>query len=228
MNSKQIISKLKSHANPKNAEGMARFGISTKGTLGVPIPILRKMAKEIGKNHKLAQELWKSKIHEARLLACFIDEPEKVTKSQINSWAKDFDSWDTCDQCCGNLFDKTDFAWEKAHELVHRKEEFVRRTGFVLMATLSVHDKKAKNSDFEKLFPLIKQYATDERNFVKKAVNWALRQIGKRNLKLNKRAVAAAKEIQKIDSKSAKWIANDALRELQSEAVQQRLKKKKN
>ena len=227
MNSKQIISKLKSHSNPKNIEGMARFGISSKNTLGVSTPVLRKMAKEIGKNHKLAQELWDSRIHEARILACFIDDPAKVTKKQINSWARDFDSWDTCDQCCGNLFDKTDFAWEKAFELSHRKEEFVRRTGFVLMATLSVHDKKAKNSDFEKFFPLLKQYATDERNFVKKAVNWSLRQIGKRNLILNKKAIKLAIEIQKIDSKSAKWIANDAIRELQSEAVLERLKKKK-
>lgn len=228
MNSKQIISELKSHANPKNVEGMARFGINPKNILGVSTPVLRKMAKETGKNHKLAQELWKSKIHEARILACFIDEPEKVTKSQITSWARDFDSWDICDQCCGNLFDKTPFAWEKAYELVHRKEEFVRRTGFVLMATLSVHDKKAKNSDFEKFFSLLKQYSTDERNFVKKAVNWALRQIGKRNLTLNKKAIKLAKEIQKIDSKSAKWIANDALRELQSEKVLERLRKKKN
>ena len=206
---------------------MARFGIETKNALGVSTPVLRKMAKDISKNHTLAQELWDSEIHEARILACFIDDSAKVTKKQINSWARDFDSWDMCDQCCGSLFDKTDFAWGKAHELVHRKEEFVRRTGFVLMATLSVHDKKAKNSDFEKFFPLIKQYAIDERNFVKKAVNWALRQIGKRNLKLNKRAIAVAKEIQKIDSKSAKWIANDALRELQSTAVQERLKNKK-
>ncbi|MFH1239863.1 MAG: DNA alkylation repair protein [Candidatus Diapherotrites archaeon] len=228
MNSKQILSELKSHSNKKNREGMARFGIETKNTLGVSVPVLRKLAKEIGKNHTLAQELWDSEIHEARMLACFIDESEKVTKSQINAWAKDFDSWDICDQCCSSLFDKTSYAWDKAVEFTKRKEEFVRRTGFVLMATLSVHDKKAKDSDFEKFFPLIKQYATDERNFVKKAVNWSLRQIGKRNLKLNKRAIAVAKEIQKMDSKSARWIANDALRELQSNAVQERLKKKKN
>ena len=225
MNSKQIISKLKSQANKKNVEGMARFGINPKNTLGVSTPVLRKMAKEIGKDHLLAKQLWASGIHEARILACFIDEPEKVTKKQINSWANAFDSCDTCDQCCGNLFNKTDFAWEKAHELVHRKEEFVRRTGFVLMAALSVHDKKAKNSDFEKFFPLLKQYATDERNFVKKAVNWALRSVGKKNLNLNQAAINAAKEIQRLDSRTARWIASDALRELESEAVQKRLKR---
>jgi 3-methyladenine DNA glycosylase AlkD len=183
------------------------------------------MAKEIGRDRKLAQELWDSGIHEARMLACFIDEIDKVTKKQMEEWVNHFDSWDICDQVCGNLFDRTDFAWKKAFEWTKRKQEFIKRAGFVLMATLSVHDKKAKDKDFEKFFPLIKKYSIDERNFVKKALNWALRQIGKRNLNLNKKAIKLAREIQKIDSKSAKWIANDAIRELESNSVQKRLKK---
>jgi len=228
MNYGEIINKLNSMASPKNVEGMARFGISTKGTLGVSVPVLRSMAKKIGKNHELAERLWQSGIHEARMLACFIDDSKKVTERQIEKWTRDFDSWDICDQCCGNLFDKTPFAWKKAMEYSERKEEFVKRTGFVLMATLSVHDKESGNKKFEQFLPIIKREAGDERNFVKKAVNWALRQIGKKNITLNKKAIATAREIEAMDSKSAKWIANDALRELESEKVQERLKQKTN
>ena len=153
-----------------------------------------------------------------------IDEKEKVTEKQMDSWAKDFDSWDVCDQVCMNLFDRTEFAFSKAIEWSSRKEEFVKRAGFALMASLAFHDKKAKNEKFMKFLPLIKKQSIDERNFVKKAVNWALRQIGKRNKKLNKEAVKTAREIQKIDSKSAKWIASDALKELTGKAVQKRLR----
>jgi len=225
-NYNNVIKKLKSQASEKNRKGMARFGINPKGTLGVSVPILRKMAKDIGKNQKLSLRLWDSGIHETKLLAVFIGEPDKVTERQMEKWVKDIDSWDICDQLCGNLFDKTPFAYKKTYQWVKREEEFVRRTGFVLMATLSVHDKKASNKKFEEFFPLIKKYSADERNFVKKAINWALRQIGKRNLALNKKAIKLAKEIQKIDSRSACWIANDAIRELTSDPVQQRLKQK--
>ena len=224
MRYKEIIKKLKSQADDKNKQGMVRFGINPKGTLGVSVPVLRKMAKDIGKNQELSLKFWDSGIHEAKLLAVFIGEPDKVTEKQMEKWVKDIDSWDVCDQLCGNLFDKTPFAYKKIYQWVKRKEEFIRRTGFVLMATLSVHDKKAGNKEFEKFFPLIKKYSTDERNFVKKAVNWALRQIGKRNLSLNKKTIKLAKEIQKIDFKSARWIANDAIRELTSNSVQQRLR----
>ncbi len=209
-----IIKKLKSLSNPKAAEGMARFGISAKNTLGVSIPNLRKLAKVIGKNHEIAQKLWDSGIHEARILASMVDEAEKVTERQMGKWVKDFDSWDVCDQVCSNLFDKTPFAYKKAFEWSERKEEFVKRTGFVLMATLSVHDKQAKDKKFEQFFQIIKKHSIDERNFVKKAVNWALRQIGKRNKNLRKLAIKKAKEIQKINSKASKWIAKDAIREL--------------
>ena len=220
MTSKEIIIQLKKHSNLKDKEGMARFGINPKYALGVRIPILRDLAKEIGKDHKLAQDLWKTKIHEARILASMIDEPGKVTEKQMDQWVKGFNSWDLCDQCCMNLFDKLPIAWGKAMGWAKRDEEFVRRAGFALMACLAWQDKKAKNKDFTKFFPVIKKYSIDERNFVKKAVNWALRQIGKRNLNLNKKAIKVAKEIKKINSQSAKWIANDAIRELTSEKIQ--------
>jgi 3-methyladenine DNA glycosylase AlkD len=223
----QIIQKLKSLANPKNVEGMARFGINPNNTLGISVPVLRDIAKEAGKDHQLAQELWASGIHEARILACFIDKPEMVTELQMESWVKDFDSWDVCDLCCSDLFDRTKFAHQKAVEWSGREEEFVKRAGFTLMAALAVHDKKASDADFLKFLPIIKRESTDERNFAKKAVNWALRNMGKRNLDLNKMAIKTAEEIQKIDSKSARWIAADALRELTGEAVQKRLNKVK-
>lgn len=226
MSSEEIIKKLKAQANPRNVEGMARFGINPKGTLGISVYVLREMAKGIEKNHGLAQKLWDSGIHEARMLACFVDEPEKVSEKQIEDWAKEFDSWDICDQCCSNLFDRTSFAWKKAVEFSSREEEFVKRTGFVLMACLAVHDKKAEDKEFENFLLIIKREAKDERNFVKKAVNWALRQIGKRNIALNRAAIKTAREIQKIDSKAARWIANDALRELESEKTLERLEKK--
>ena len=228
MNTAEIVRMLKSMRNEKNIQGMARFGINPHNTYGVSIPFLRELAKKIGKDHALAQELWETEIHEARLLAGFIDDPKLVSEKQMESQVKNFDSWDVCDQLCSSLFDKTPFAWQKALEWPKREQEFVRRAGFVLMAALSVHDKKAKDEDFLKFFPLIKRYSTDERNFVRKAVNWALRQIGKRNQNLNKKAIIFGNELLKIDSKSARWIANDALRELKSPAVQQKLKKKQN
>lgn len=210
----EIIARLRKLSNTEAVAGMARFGINPHQTLGVSVCILRAMAKELGKDHKLAQQLWDSKIHEARILAGFIDEPDKVTSTQMEEWAGDFDSWDVCDQVCGNLFDRTSFAYAKALAWSKRKEEFVKRAGFVLMAVLSVHDKQAVDAEFEQFFSLIKNEATDERNFVKKAVNWALRQIGKRNINLNKKAIKTAREIEKIDSRSARWIAKDAIREL--------------
>jgi len=219
----EVIQKIKSLANPENVAGMARFGINPTNTYGVSIPALRKMARETGKNHELALKLWSSGIHEARLLAGFIDRPNMVTGGQMESWAKDFDSWDICDQCCSNLFDRTPLAYEKALEWCGREEEFVRRAGFVLMAALSVHDKKASDEDFLRFLPRIKKHATDERNFVKKAVNWALRQIGKRNINLNKAAIKTAQEMKQIESKSARWIAADAIRELTGDAVQNKL-----
>lgn len=215
MNSVEIIKKLKSMANPKNLEGMTKFKIGGKNTLGISIPELRSLAKQIGKNHELALQLWRSGIHEAKILASMIDEADKVTEKQIDSWTKDFDSWDVCDQTCMNLFARTKFANKKAIEYSKRKEEFVKRTAFALMACLAWQEKNAdRDKELVKFFPIIKRESTDERNFVRKAVNWALRQIGKTNKNLRKEAIETADEILKINSKSARWIAGDALREL--------------
>jgi 3-methyladenine DNA glycosylase AlkD len=221
-----ILKKLKSLSDPKAVEGMARFGINPENTFGVSIPNLRQIAKETGKDHALAQQLWASGIHEARILASMVDDPKMVTEEQLERWVKDFDSWDVCDQCCMNLFEKTQFAYQKAVEWSSNDKEFIKRTGFVLMARLAVSDKKADDKQFEPFLPIIKRESTDNRNFVKKAVNWALRQIGKRNLNLNGKAIETAEGIQEIDSKSARWIAADALRELTGQAVLERLQAK--
>jgi len=223
MEYEKVIKKLKSLSNPEAIIGMARYGITPENTYGASIPNLRKIAKEEGINHKLAQRLWNTNIRETKILASMIEDPEMVTDEQIEGWVKEFNYWEICDQCCMNLFEKTKFAYKKAVEWSSREKEFIKRAGFVLMARLAVSDKKADDKRFEKFFPIIKREATDDRNYVKKAVNWALRQIGKRNLNLNNKAINTAKEIQKIDSKSAKWIALDALRELTSEAVQKKL-----
>ena len=238
MNYEDIIEKLESLKNPKNTNGMARFGIRPKTKVyGIPVPELRKIAKIIKKipklaegepgslsqsnlgNHELALKLFDSGIHEARILASMLADAKKLTEEQIDEWAKTFDSWDIVDQICMNLFDKSKIARKKISEFSKREAEFEKRTAFAMMAALAVHDKKLEDIYFREFFPLIKRSATDERNFVKKAVNWALRQIGKRNKKLNKEAITLAKEIQKIESKSAKWIANNALTELTNENV---------
>ena len=206
MNYSKIIKKLKSLKNQKNIDGMARFGINPKNTLGISIYDLRKIAKEIGK-----------------ILASFIDEPDKVTDAQLEKWVLDFDSWDVVDQV-SELIAHTPFVAKKIFEWSERSEEFVKRSAFSLIAEVSWWDKKITDKEIEKFFPVIKKAATDERNFVKKAVNWALRNIGKRNKKLNKKAIKVAKEIDKIDDKTSKWIAKDALRELTSDKIQARIK----
>ncbi|HOW36617.1 MAG TPA: DNA alkylation repair protein [Candidatus Omnitrophota bacterium] len=211
---KPILKELHTHANPRNVAGMARFGINPKDTLGVSIPVLRQMAKRIGKNHAVALALWRTGIHEARLLAAFIDDYAQVDKRQMEDWVNDFDSWDVCDQVCSNLFDKTPFAFSTAKCWSRRKKEFVRRAGFTLMATLAVHAKDAKNKDFVGFFPFIKKGAFDERNYVRKAVNWALRQIGKRNRVLREKSIILARQIYRMDTSASRWIAADALREL--------------
>ncbi len=227
MNYEEIIKKLYLLENPENVKGMARYGINQKNNLGISIYQLRPIAKEIGKNHELALKLWDSKIHDARLMACFIDEPEKVTTDQMDDWANDFDSWDICDQVCTSLFDLSPLAYEKVFQWAEHEKEFVKRAAFSIIAGLTVHDKKANDKDFEGFLPLLIHHAVDDHNYVKKAVNWALRNIGKRNLHLNKEALMTAKKIQKMDSKSARWIASDAIRELTSQKLLQRLERKK-
>ena len=218
----RVIARLKKMANARNAAGMARFGISSKGTLGIPIPRLRGLAREIGRDHDLALRLWKSGFHEARILAGFVADPAQLTEAQAERWVNDFDSWDICDQVSA-LFEQAPFARKKIRQWAVSDREFVKRAAFALIAGLAVHDKTAVDRQFEPFFTLIKRASTDDRNFVRKAVNWALRNIGKRNRRLNTRAVAVAKEIARIDSKAARWIAADAMRELRSPAVRRRL-----
>jgi len=226
MRYEEIMEKLKKLSNQKNLEGMARYGINPKNNLGISIYQLRPLAKEIGTNHQLALKLWNSKIHDARLLACFIDNPGEVTTDQMDSWAEDFDSWDICDQACTSLFDLSPLAYKKVYQWADNEKEFVKRAAFSLIAGLAVHDKKASDEQFISFLTIIKKQSTDGRNYVRKAVNWALRNIGKRNQALNKKALQTAKEIRQIDSKTARWIANDAIRELDSKKILERLKKK--
>ena len=228
MTYEEIMSKLGKMAshNPKDLAGMARFGINIDKAWVISIPKLRKFAKEIKKEpnrHELALALWDSEIHEAKVLAGLIDDPICVTNEQLEKWVLDFDSWDVCDQVCSSLFDKAELAYQKAICWSGRKEEFVKRAGFVLMAVLSVHDKLAPDNVFEEFLGICKKEATDERNFVRKAVNWALRSIGKsRNANLYVKSLKTAYEISKIDNKTAKWIAFDAIRELESEYIKKR------
>jgi 3-methyladenine DNA glycosylase AlkD len=223
----EIITKLHSLANPENVKGMARYGINTDNTLGISIYQLRPLAKQIGTNHALALRLWDAQIHEARLLGCFIDDPAKVTSEQMDAWAEDFDSWDICDQACTSLFDLSPLAYDKVFQWAGQEKEFIRRGAFSLIAGLAVHDKTATDQTFEDFLRLCITYSTDERNYVKKSVNWALRNIGKRNIPLNKKALQTAEKIKKIDSRSARWIASDAIRELTSPKIQEKLERKK-
>jgi 3-methyladenine DNA glycosylase AlkD len=219
-----ILTALYSHANPKNVEGMARYGITSRNNvLGVSAKPLFSLAKNIGKNHALALELWHTGIYEARILAALIADPSQMKKSIMNAWVKGFDNWAICDGVCMHCFRDTPYGHELAAKWIKQKTEFVRRAGFTMIATLAVHDKESDDTVFLNYLLEVKRYSTDERNFVKKAVNWALRQIGKRNLKLNAAALKTAKEIQKFNSSAARWIAADAIRELQHSNVQKRL-----
>jgi 3-methyladenine DNA glycosylase AlkD len=222
----EVMEQLKSKAKKDQLEGMARFAIVGDQRLGVSVPDMRKLAKDIGKDHQLALDLWDTGVPEAMIVAGMIAEPEKLTEAQMEVWVVDINSWDICDQVCMNLFEKTPLAEKKIYEWSVREEEFVKRASYALIACLAWHDKEASDEAFTQYFPVIVAGATDERNFVKKAVNWALRNIGKRNQALNKEAIKVAKEIQGIDSKSARWIASDTIRELESEKVQERLRKK--
>lgn len=210
-----IVAYLRTQRSPRDIAGQRRFGITPAGEhLGVPLARLRPLARRHRRDHALAQELWQTGIHEARILALLIDDPQQVTPRQMECWARDFDNWATVDGCCIHLFRRTPFAIAKAHAWSRRRAEFVKRAGFVLMATLAVHGKELPDSTFLGFLPAIRREATDERNFIRKAVNWALRQIGKRNPRLRPAAITAARRIQKLESGSARWIAADALREL--------------
>jgi 3-methyladenine DNA glycosylase AlkD len=219
----QALAKLNAHAHPEQLEGMSRFAILGENRLGLSVPEMRQMAKELKPDHGLALALWETGIPDAMMVASMIDDPHLLTDSQMEDWVGDFMSWDLCDQVCANLFDKSPLAWSKVLAWSGRPEEFVRRAAFALLACLAWHDKSAPNGKFVALFPAIVRGSTDERNFVKKAVSWALRTIGKRNLGLNVAAIQLASQIAQLDSKPARWIASDTLRELRSEPVQRRL-----
>jgi 3-methyladenine DNA glycosylase AlkD len=221
-----VLRELKALANPRVRAKMAYFGVKVPKAHGISQPILHALARRIGKDHKLAEQLWSSGIHEARILATLIGEAGKVTARQMESWARDFDSWDIVDAACCYLYTGTSSAWRKVEAWSRRPEEFVKRAAFSLAAYLSYKDKSAPNAKFEHLLRVIEREAHDERNFVRKAVNWALRNIGKRNLRLNRSAIRVAERIRRQGSRSARWIATDALRELRSDAVQQRLRGK--
>lgn len=210
----------------ENLKGQQRFGINSKNGYGIKIPVLRQLGKELGKDHRFALMLWDTAVHDARLLACFVDEYQRIDQNQMDKWVQDFNSWDICDQCCSNLFDKTSYTIDKVFEWSVREEEFVKRAAYVMIACLAVHNKKLEDEIFVSFFPLIQKGASDHRNFVKKAVNWALRQMGKRNMALHSKAIDLAWEIEKYDSKAAQWIARDALQELNRESIINRVIKK--
>ncbi len=213
-------------ANPAVKASMARFALPIDGALGVTTPKLRELAREIGRNHTLALELWATEVPEARMLAPMVAEPMRVSVGQMERWVRDFDSWAICDNCCFELFDKTPFARRKALEWTGRRGEFQKRAAFALMAALARHDRGASDSEFTSFLEAIERESRDQRNFVKKAVNWALREIGKRNQELNRAAIERAHKIHATGLPSARWIASHALRELRSSAVQARLKMK--
>jgi 3-methyladenine DNA glycosylase AlkD len=223
----QILGELRGLGTQRNIDGMARFGIRAENVYGVSKPLLDNLAKRIGKNHSLAVELWSTGNHDARILAGLVADPLQITSAMMDLWVLDFNNWDVCDGTCCHLFVFAKPAWSRALLWTKRKDEFQKRAGFALVAYLAYRDKVRSDAQFEKFLKIIERESGDERNFVRKAVNWALRNIGKRSLYLNRAAIATACRIQKSDLRAARWIAADALRELRGDAVQSRLRRKK-
>jgi 3-methyladenine DNA glycosylase AlkD len=214
-----ILREMRAVGNPAARESMARFGIHAENVIGLNIPQIRRIARRVGRHQQLAEELWATGIHDARILASLVGEPAKISRSVMDRWARDFASWDICDACCGNLFDRTPYAWQKVRKWARDPREFVRRAAFSTIAALAVHDKSAPDTVFLDALPLIEQYAFDNRNFVRKGVNWALRNIGKRNAQLLPHAIMCAERIQAQNMPAARWIAADALHELRSRRI---------
>lgn len=210
----EVVREMRTLARPADLPGMARFGIDTTHAIGLHVPQIRAIARRLGHNQALAEQLWGTGIHEARILASLVADPLAISRSTMDRWTRDFNSWDICDACCCNLFDRTPYAWQKVAKWAPSKREFVRRAAFSTLAGLAVHDKKAIDGLFLDALPFIERYAFDERNFVRKAVNWALRNIGKRNVRLLPAAIACAERIRAQNTRAARWIAADALREL--------------
>jgi len=225
-NVKDILAELKRRGSQRNVDGMARYGITVPNgkIFGVSVGTLRDMGKRIGRDHALGLALWDTEWYEARMLAAFVDEPARVTPAQMNAWCRDFDNWAICDHCCFHLFDKTPHAYKQVPVWAKRKPEFERRAAFALIASLSTHDEKADSAQFVKFLPLIERAATDDRNFVKKGVSWALRGVGRRSPELHAKSVALATKLAASKESSARWIGNDALRDLNKPAVVKRMK----
>ena len=221
---REVVRTLERMGDPARRDGMARYGIDISRALGISVTELRRLARDLGHDHDLAAALWASGVHEARILASLVDEPARVSHAQMDAWVADLNSWDVCDAVCGNLFDRTPFALDKAVEWSGREPEFEKRAGFSLMARSAVHRKDLPDAAFASLLPLIRERSADDRNYVKKAVSWALRQIGKRSAGLNTKAIRTAEQIERMEARSSRWIARNALRELRSEAVQARLR----
>jgi 3-methyladenine DNA glycosylase AlkD len=219
----EVVAMLKKRANKKTKDGMARYGIPSDKAFGIPVGVLKQLAKTLGPSHALAQALWKTGHYEARMLATFVDEADLVTPEQMERWCKDFDNWAICDTACFALFDRTPHAFKKIPAWAKSKDEFVKRAAFALLASLTVHDKAATDAAFLRCLPLVEKAALDERNFVKKSVNWALRSVGKRSLALNGAAIAVGDRLAARPEAAPRWVGKDALRELRSASVQRRL-----
>jgi 3-methyladenine DNA glycosylase AlkD len=218
-----VLETLRTMGDPSNVAGMERFGIDSRDALGIRVTDLRTLARKLGRDHDLAAGLWRSGLHEARMLASMVDEPERVTRKQMESWIAQVRSWDLCDGLCGNLFDRTPFWLDTALEWSTRDPEFTKRGGFALMAWSAVHRKAEPDERFEVFLSAAFEQATDPRNYVKKAVSWALRQVGKRSAALHASALSTARQLLEVDDPTARWIARDALRELESRSVLARL-----
>lgn len=209
-----VVASLKRMGSKRVRDGMARFAIPADKAFGIPVGEIRACAKRLGRDHDLAEELWVAGWYEARMLACFVAEPARVTPALMDRWCRDFDSWAICDTACFHLFDRTPHAWRKVRAWSRRREEFEKRAAFALLASLALHDKKASDELFAESLPLVERGASDERNFVKKAVNWALRAIGKRSPALHTAAVALAQRLAESSDSAPRWVGKDALREL--------------
>ena len=220
---REVLAFLERRGSKKNRDGMARYAITAPKVFGVSVADLHRLAKRLGRDHDLALALWETGWYEARMLAAFVDEPARVTSSQMDRWAKDFDNWAICDTHCFHLFDRTPHAWKKVRQWSRRREEFVKRAAFALLAGIALHDKKAPDDPFLEALPLAERAAADERNFVKKGVSWALRTVGRRNQTLNTATVALARRLVASADTAPGWVGRDVFKELTSPAVQKRL-----
>lgn len=226
MSVREVLAWLERRGTARNRRGMARYGIRPGKAFGVSMATMRPLVRRVGRDHRMALALWKTGWHEARILASLVDEPARVTPRQMDSWCRDLDSWAVCDSVCGHLFSRTPYAWRKVRPWARRRHEFTRRAAFALLANLTVHDKRATDDEFRACLPVIEAAARDDRNFVKKAVNWALRQIGKRSHGLHADAVAVAERLADSSNPGARWVGRDALRELRRGAVRTRMARK--